>query len=233
MVCGVRAQAPEDNVKTFFDSNMPGIAIQFNATAQTNDMENLTVWLQMTPQSNVYVDSFNLEVYGFINGTTRTSIGNINGRNLSNGTSSLYSRQFQVPEGVSGVTFTEITLNYNIISRISLGSINLSFPNATTGFYMTLVKNTYLESLRSQLQSLNESYAQLNETYANLTNTYLQLNQTFLQLQQNYTSLQNNVGELDNTMGSTRQVAAILAITTVFFVATTVFMVMRRPAREW
>lgn len=219
------AQVSGGNVKTFFDSDMPGITIQANATAETRDLQNLTVWLRLTPQANVTVDLFNLNVFGFLNGTTRISIGNITATNLSNGTSSDYSKTFLVPDGVSGVTFAEITLKYSI----SLGALDLSFPNVASGFYMTLVDNTYLESLQGQLHSLNESYSQLNTTYNNLTSAYFQLNQTYLQLQQNYTSLQGSMNELDNT----RRVAVILAITTVFFVATTVFMVMRKPNESW
>lgn len=225
IVSKTRAQGAEDNVKTFFDSEMPGIKIQANATAETRPTGNLTVWLSLTPQTNVYVEFFRLEVYGFLNGTDRVSIGNITGNNLPNGTESKYSMPFPVKERVWGVTFGEITLTYSI----SLGALELKFPDAISGFYMTHIENTFLDSLQSQLRDLNQSYNQLNGTYYNLTSAYMQLNQTLGQLQQNYTSLQGNINELD----STRRVAVILAITTVFFVATTVFMVMRRPKESW
>lgn len=226
IVCKVRAQAEEQNVKTFFDSEMPGIKIQVNATAETRPKENLTVWLRLIPQANVSVELFQLEVYGFLNGTIRVSIGNITDHSLSlNGVSSDYNGTFFVPDRVWGVTFGQITLTYSI----SLGSSTQTFQNATSGFYMTHVENTFLENLESQVKSLNESYNQLNGTYNNLTREYLQLNQTFVQLQQNYTTLQGSMNELDNT----RRVAVILAITTVFFVATTIFMVMRRPRESW
>lgn len=224
-VCKVRAQGVGDNVKTFFDSEMPGIKIQANATAETRPAGNLTIWLRLMPQANIYVELFRLEVYGFLNGTDKVSIGNITDHNLPNGTSSEYKETFLVPDGVWGATFGEIMLTYSI----SLGALELRFPNATSGFYMTHIEDTFLESLQSQLKGLNENYNQLNDTYHNLTSAYLQLNQTFVQLQQNYTSLQGSMDELDNT----RRVAVILAITTVFFVATTVFMVMRRPRESW
>jgi hypothetical protein len=226
IVCKVRAQDEGDNVKTFLDSEMPGIKIQADATAETRPTENLTVWLHLVPQTNVYVELLRLDVYGFQNGTVKVSIGNISDYNFPlNGTAREYNGTFPVPVGVWDVTFAEITLTYSA----SLAGLELRFPNATSGFYMTNVENTFLENLESQLKSLNVSYDQLNDTYNNLTRDYLQLNQTFVQLQQNYTVLQGSMNELDNT----RRVAVILAITTVFFVATTFFMVMRRPRESW
>lgn len=225
MVCKVGAQIGGENVKTFFDSEMPGIKIQANATAETRPAGNLTVWLSLTPQTNVHVELFRLDVYGFLNGTAKATIGNISDNNLPNDVSSEYSDSFPIPDGVWGVTFGEITLNYSI----SLGSLRLEFPNATSGFYMTQVENTFLENLESQLKSLNETYNQQKDAYHNLTDAYTQLDQNYTQLNQTYTTLQGSVNELNNT----RQVAVILAITTVFFVATTIFLVMRRPKESW
>lgn len=227
MVCGVRAQGAGDNVANFFNSEMPGLNIQANATAETRPGGTLTVWLSITPKpdTNVHVDSFKLDVYGFLNGTEKISIGNINDSNLPNSTSSVYNETFTVPDGVSGVTFGEITLTYSI----SLGALDLAFPSAVSGFYMTHVEDTLLESLQGQLKTLNDSYNQLNSDYSNLTSAYHQLNQIYLQMQQNYTALEGRMGELDGT----RSVAVVLAITTVFFVITTVLMIMRRPRESW
>jgi hypothetical protein len=219
MVCKVKAQVSAHNVKTFFDSEMPGIKIQVNATAETRPTENLSAWLLLTPQTAVYVESFELDIYGFLNGTDKVSIGNITDHSFSlNGNSTEYNMTFLVPDGVWGITFGEITLTYSA----NLGGLELMFPKASGGFYMTQVDNTFVESLVTQLRGLNESYDRLNDTYYNLTGEYLEL-------QQNYTMLQGSMNELDNT----RRVAVILAITTVFFVATTVFMVMRRPRESW
>jgi hypothetical protein len=219
MVCKVKAQVSAHNVKTFFDSEMPGIKIQVNATAETRPTENLSAWLLLTPQTAVYVESFELDIYGFLNGTDKVSIGNITDHSFSlNGNSTEYNMTFIVPDGVWGITFGEITLTYSA----NLGGLELMFPKASGGFYMTQVDNTFVESLVTQLRGLNESYDRLNDTYYNLTGEYLEL-------QQNYTMLQGSMNELDNT----RRVAVILAITTVFFVATTVFMVMRRPRESW
>ena len=235
MVCGVRAQALGENVQNFLDSEMPGLRIQVNATAETQPGGTLAVWLLIMPQpeTQVHVDSFSLDVFGFLNGTEPVSIGNINDSNLPNGTESNYIDTFTVPDGVSGVTFGKITLNYSLTYSIgsgaSEGSLELPFPNVVSGFYMTHVEDTLLESLQSQLKGLNDSYTQLNNNYSGLLNAYAQLNQTYLQLQQNYTSLQGSMGVLE----STRSVAVVLAITTVFFVITTVLMVMRRPKESW
>jgi len=227
VVCKVKAQVVGDDVKNFFNSKMPGLRIQANATAETRPGETLTVWLLIMPQPDtiVHVDSFRLDVYGFLNGTERISIGDVNDSNLPNETESDYNETFIVPDGVSGVTFGEITLTYSI----SLGALELTFPNAVSGFYMTHVEDTLLESLRGQLEDLNGSFTHLKGDYSNLANAYAQLNQTYVQLQQNYTSLQSTMGMLD----STRSVAVVLAITTVFFVITTVLMVMRRPKESW
>lgn len=234
MMCKVRGQVGGENVKTFFDSEMPGIKIQVDATAETRPKENLTVWLRLIPQADVSVELFQLEVYGFLNGTVRVSIGNITDHSFPlNGMSSEYNGTFFVPDGMWGVTFGQITLTYSI----SLGSSEQTFRNATSGFYMTHVENTLLEDLENQLRTvndnytkLNDNYTKLNDKYTNLTGEYLQLNQTFVQLQLNYTALQ---GSMNDDMDNTRRVAVILAVTTVFFVATTVFMVMRRPKESW
>jgi len=232
MVYNVRAQSGGGSVETFFDSEVPGITIQVNATAEVRPAENLTVWLSLVPETNVYVyvERFMFEVYGFVNGTAQAkSIGSLNETDfplngMLNDTSEEYSKSFTgnlfVPSDIWGTTFGNVTLDYTtpLISPI----------NTTSGFYMTTVENTFLENLQSQLNDLNESYNQLNNTYNNLTSTYLQLNQTFLQLQDNYTTLQKSANEL----GTTRQVAVILAITTALFVVTTVFMVMRRPREK-
>lgn len=133
-----------------------------------------------------------------------------------------------------------ITLTYSA----SLGGLELRFPGAVSGFYMTYVENTLLKDLENQLKTVNENYAKLtddyaklNDKYINLTGEYLQLNQTFVQLQQNYTNLWANYtalqGSMNGDLDNTRRVAVIFAVTTVFFVATTVFMVMRRPSETW
>jgi hypothetical protein len=252
-VCRVRAQAANQNLVTYYNSEISGMTIQVNATAETRPTENLTVLLSLLPVSsvslsNVHVDDLSFTVLGFINGTREVPIGEgiVDSNFQLNGIAREYDRNFTVPDGVSDRTFGEIVLNYSV----ALGSLKLSFENATFGFYMTSVENTFLESIETQLRALNESYtrlndtynnlistykgltqsyAQLNDAYNNLTVSYIKLNQTFMQLQRNYTTLQAD----ENALADTRQVAVILAITTVFFVATTVFLIMRKPRESW
>jgi hypothetical protein len=219
IVCNVRAQNG-GIMETYFDSEMSNaIRVQVNATAQTQPNGNLTVSLCLTPVSGVSVENFTLDVYGFVNGTTPTVIGNIrNDTDLPTGTYNK-SSSVSVPDDVWGTTFGNMTLIYSMST--SPGALY----SVTCGFYMTNVENTFLESLETQFNDLNESYY-------NLTNVYSQLNQTFVQLQGNYTKLQQNYTKLQgnvNQLGNARQVAVVLAITTVFFVATTIFLVIRRP----
>lgn len=241
MMCKVKGQVGGENVKTFFDSEMPGIKIQVNATAEALPAEYLTVWLRLMPQTSVYVELLRFEVYGFLNGTDEVSIGSVTDYNYSlSGAHREYNGTFFIPDGVWGVTFGQITLTYSA----SLGGLELRFPGAVSGFYMTYVENTLLKDLENQLKTVNENYAKLtddyaklNDKYINLTGEYLQLNQTFVQLQQNYTNLWANYtalqGSMNGDLDNTRRVAVIFAVTTVFFVATTVFMVMRRPSETW
>jgi hypothetical protein len=203
------------------------VTIQVNATAQTQPLGNLTVWLSLTPQAGVSLKNFTLNVYGFINGTAPKTIGNILGENLTSETTSEYNASFPVLGDVWGPTFGNITLNY------SVSVYPATLLSVTGGFYMTNVENTFLENLESQIRGLNDSYNQLNDTYNNLADKYLQLNQTFTHLQQNYTTLQNSMNELGSVKDNTTRVAAIFAITTVIFIATTVFLVLRRPKESW
>jgi len=46
-ICVVKAQTSTENTKTFFDSTIPGMKIQVNATAETQPTKNITVILSM------------------------------------------------------------------------------------------------------------------------------------------------------------------------------------------
>jgi hypothetical protein len=218
--------APLEEMTTFLDSQIPGIRIQVNATSHTQPTKNVTVTLNLISQTNVHVDHFNLQVFGFLNGTNKLSLANFTDSNFDlNNASKPYSVLVNVPDFVWGVLYGEVKLTYSA----SLGGIELVFPNIITGFTMTQVENTFLENLQTQVKSLNASYSQLTEMYTNLTSNYAQLNQTYWDLYENYTAMNGNLGELDNT----RRLITVLAITTVFFVATTVYLVMRKPKEIW
>jgi hypothetical protein len=214
---GVKAQQPTENMKTFFDSEIPGIKIQVNATAETQPTENITMILSLKRQTDVYVKYFNFSVFGFLNGTDKVLMANISDNNFSlEGTPKEYNCTFKVPEQVWDVTYGEITLTYNVTYTVGSGIlIIIPYENLKIGFTMTHVENIYLKSVEEQLKSL--------------TNIYDQLNQTYWELQQNYTTLQGNLNEL----GNTRMAVGILAVTTVFFVATTLYLVMRKPKESW
>jgi hypothetical protein len=209
----IQVQAMEENMKTFFDAEIPGMEIQVNATAWTQPAQNMTVILSLTARTNVHVETFRLDVFGFLNGTVKIPMTSVTDGNFTlNDDTKMYNRTFEVPNQAWGVTYGQITATYSA----DIVGLQLEFPNMTSGFYMTNVENTFLEGLQSQLRSMNESYQQLNSTY--------------WQLQQNYTALQAaSMNDLDNT----RRVAVVLGVTTAFFVVTTVFLVMRRPKEIW
>jgi hypothetical protein len=230
----VKVQASADEMKTFLDSQIPGIMIQVNATTQTQPTKNLTVIVSLKTETNVGVEHFNLEVSGFLNGTTKLSMLNITDNNfILNSTSPReYENSTYVPNSVWGVTYAEISLSYNA----SVEGLVLTFPDIVTGFPMTQVENTYLEGLETQntilqdqIKSLNDSYQQLTNLYQNVSTTLEQLNQTYIELYQNYTSVQGSLGDLDNT----RRVTTVLAVTTIIFLMTTIYLVIRRPKESW
>lgn len=197
-----------ENMKSFLDSQVPGISIQVNATAEAEPNENITVMLSLKRQTGIYVKYFNLSVFGYVNGTYEILMDNITDSGFSLDDSPRpYNCTFTVPEQVWGTTYGEITLTYNATYPAGPGNLELPY-NITLGFTMTHIQNVYLKSIEDQL--------------ANLTALYLQL-------QQNYTALQQNLSELENT----RSAVAILAITSVFFLATTLYLVMRKPKDYW
>lgn len=228
-----KARVLKDDMTTFFDSEIPQIKIQVNATAQTLPTKNMTVIVNLETQANVSVEYFNLEVSGFLNGTVKLSMANITDDNFRlNNTSKEYNRTFPVPEWVWGVTYGEIKLTYNVTV---LGMVS-TFPNVINGFPMTQVENTFLEGLETQntilqdqIKSLNDSFQQLTNLYQNLSSTFEQLNQTYVELYQNYTSVKGSLGDLDNT----RRVTTVLAVTTIIFLVSTIYLVIRRPKESW
>jgi len=212
---GVKAQQLTENMKTFFDSEVPGIKIQVNATAKAQPSGNITVVLSMkrlTDVDVVDVEYFNLSIYGFVRGEEKTLMKNITDYDFAlSETPRPYNFTFTVPEQVWEATHGEITMTYSVKS----GPFVLEVDGIACGFTMTLVRNVYLENLENAFENLNNSYWQLNQTY--------------WELQQNYTALQGNLNEL----GNTRMAVAILVVTTVFFVATTIYLVMRKPKEYW
>ena len=207
----VEAQ-PSTEMKTFFDSEVPGINLQVNATAETQPTEYINVTLSLTTQTDIYINYLNLSIFGFINGTDRILMANITDSEFPlNNDSRDYNCTFQVPGDVWGVTYGEIVLTYSAKYDI----VTVDFERLTCGFTSTNVENVYLQNVEEQLKSLASLYEQLNQTYWDL--------------QQNYTSLQGNLGELQGT----RQAVIALAVISALFVATTVYLLIRKPRQSW
>ncbi len=233
LVCITKVQASEENMKTFFDSEIPGMRIQVNATAETHPTKNITVTLSLEGLTVVDVKHLNLSIFGFSHGKDKTLMANITDNNFSLDDTSIkeYNYTFQVPNEVWDVTYGEISLTYFAKYFTDIGDFNLRFSQLTFGFTMTHVANVYLEDIKELL----ESYKQLNQTFRECfqmnfsAEDLTSLNQTYWELQESYTSFQGSLGELENT----RMAVIILAVTTVFFVATTIFMVMRKPKQYW
>ena len=223
----VNVRASNQPTQTFFDSEIPGIMIQVNATSESQPGSSIAVIVNLAPETNVDIDNFNLEVFGFANGTAETSLTNITDThfNLNVSDSRQHSAVVAIPDNVWGIMYGQITILYSA----DIGGVKLTFPKLMSGFPMTSVKNTYLETLEAQVSSLNASNQQLNQTLSGLTAQFNQLNSTYVQLEANYTSIQGSAGELDNT----RRLTAVLGIVAVFFVATTAYLIMKKPREAW
>jgi hypothetical protein len=244
LTCSAKAQSPARNMKTFFDSQVPGIKVQVNATAETQPTGNITVTLALTADKNVtvVVKSLNFSMFGFLNGTDKFLMENISGHGFSLKSQDLkgYSRTFEVPAEVWDTTYGEIVLTYNATYRFGPVYLTDDYDNLTLGFAMTHVKNVYVEELQTSLASLGEEYQQLNNsfwqlnaTYWQLKATYESLNKTLVTLQEDYAALQKNYTTLKGSTDDARTVATVLGITTVFFVATTFYMIIHRPREYW
>lgn len=218
-----KGQEPTENMKTFFDHEIPGIKIIVNATAETKPNENITVKITINPLEEVNINYFNLSVFGFINGTYKTMIYNITVDEFP------FNCTFPVPEQVWGVTYGEITLTYDVTYVIQQGNVQskttITYENLKVGFAMTHVENVYLGTVEEQLKNLNSVFEQLNQTFWDYFNKDLtpeNLNETL-----------RDVTGSSNELGNTRMAVGILAVTTVFFVATTLYLVMRKPRESW
>ncbi len=205
-ISNIKAQTSNEEIETFYDSEIAGLHIQVNATASTKPLENITVILNLKRQTDtIYLEHFNISIYGYINGTYEIMMANRTDGGFQL-TEYALSFNISVPEQVWGVTCGEIKLDFNVNSTVgSSGAYQITpYRNIRIGFKMTNVENVYLKSIEKELDNLKSEYDELL---------------------QNYTALQSSLNELDTT----RRVAAILTVTTVFFVATTLYMILRKP----
>jgi hypothetical protein len=158
-------------MKPFLNSEIPGMTIQVNATAETQPNQNITVMLSLMRQTTIYVEYFNLSIFGFINGTDKILMYNINDSDFSlSDVPRLHNNTFTVPEQVWDTTYGEITLAYNATYPVGLGSLELPY-NITLGFTMTHVENVYLADLQAQYDQLLQNYTALQGRLTELDNT--------------------------------------------------------------
>lgn len=217
----LNAEGTVDETRLFFDSVAMDVRIQVNATIETQPTENITVDLILIGQADIEIKSFNLSIYGFVNGTSKVLIGNLTDADFPlNGTSKTYNGTFTIPQQVWGTTYGEIAL----VHSVKYGPVVISNPGLSCGFSMTNVKNVYLEDLEHQV----DNFKQLNQTFWET----FQMNLTaenLATLNKTYQEWQGSIGDLDNT----RRLVAVLGITTVFFVVTTLYLVLRKPKESW
>ena len=249
----------EENIKTFFDSSVPGIKIQVNATAETKPTQNITFSLKLTKMKdvNVSISYFNFSVYGFLRGQDKVLLNSTSDNNFELNIEqyqAIYQATFRVPENVWGIAYGEITLKYTVKYPVAGdGTLNMDY-DLTVGFSMTEIENVYLKSLEEQLNELNQTFTQcfgkklsrdellaLNETLWLLEQKYEllnALNQTFMEcFGKNLTkdellSLKQEYESLKGVkseLDNTRTVMIFLVVVAVFFVATTAYLVLRKP----
>ena len=140
----IRAQPQPENMQTFFDSTAFGIRIQVNATAEVGPTENITGAFSLTGQTEVYVKSINLNIFGFLNGTNRILMANMSDGDFSlNNTLRQYNFTFRVPDWVWDTTYGEI----DVAHSAKYGPVTLNNNGFVFGFTMTKVTNSYLQGL--------------------------------------------------------------------------------------
>lgn len=233
-----KTQTQNGSMETFFDSKIPGIKVQVNATSRAQPSSSISVVLSLTSEvAQAYVKTVRITIYGFLNGTEKREIYSNVSINfmLNKANQSIYQHAVSVPEDVYGITYGEVYLDYNATVKDELGSEHSYSFQYTLGFTMTRIENVYLKALEGQLAALHEALDGLNQTFRecfgkNLTmDELLSLNQTYQQFMHEYESLRGVKSELDNV----RTAMVFLAVVAIFFVATTAYLVLRRPKSYW
>jgi len=231
------AQAPTENITTFFDAEVPaknaGLKIQVNATTETQPTKIINVTVKIVALAEVDIKHFNFSIIGMLYGKDEMLLFSITEKDLplSNGASKEYHNSSSLPQNVWDKTYGEIALTYSA----KIGLATFDYEGIKCGFPMTYVENVYLKSLEEKLQNLNSTFEQLNETFyssfgMNLTlDNLADLNKTYWEYKKNYTEMQGTMNELNNT----RMAVIVLAIISVIFVATTVYLIMRKPRDYW
>jgi hypothetical protein len=232
-------------METFFDSKISCLIVQVNATSRAQPASSISVALGLTSLvTKVNVKTANLTIYGFINGTEKREIYSNVSSNiiLPKDSRVVYQHHVFVHEGISGIIYGELYLNYDATIVDELGGEHPYPFQGTLGFALTRIENVYLKSLEEQLESLEAQLEEIHSTLDGLNQTFsdcfgknltrdelLNLNQTLWQFKQEYESLKGVKSELDGT----RTAVVFLAVVAVFFVATTAYLALRRPKSYW
>lgn len=225
IVSTVRAE-DSVNMKTFLNSNLPGLNIQVNATIEAIPGQNVYVNLRLSQSSSVKslnIKSLNLSIFGFIYGKNKTLIANITGKKLDR-----YNSSFTIPENVWGATYGEILLTYNATYVGDFGEVEIKYPNIIIGFTMTYIENIYLKAIEEQLRGLNSTFFESFNMTLSKENIE-SLNKTYWDYVQKYNNLQGSEVELANL----RSVSMLLGITTGIFLISTVYLLFRKPKEYW
>lgn len=210
LISTAKAQTPTENMKIFFDSEIPGIKIQVNATAEAQPNEYINVSLSMQKVTDVHIKYFNLSIFGFINGTFKALMSNITDYDFPlSAVPIIYNCTFEVPERVWGIIHGDIILKYDVNYTITPGPGWQTMPyDLAFGLSLTTVENVYLKNLEEE---------------------FVNLNQTYWKLYKNYTELQGSLNEL----GNTRIAVGVLAVIAAIFVVSTLYLVLRKPKQYW
>lgn len=204
----VKAQEQGENIETFFDSKIPGIRIQVNATSQIQPNNNISFIISLTPETppkEIEIIEFAFHVYGFVNGTIKSEIyskpfGHMPLSNVWKHNDSIF-----IPQQVYGAIYGEINITYTVKETVTSDNqkitIESSYPNAIIGFPMTRVENVFIKMLEDEINRLKQD--------------------------------KESLSKIQNELNNTRTVVAILGVTTVLFLGTTTYLMFRRPKTYW
>jgi|YelNatPaOPRAMG01_1025707.scaffolds.fasta_scaffold08285_2 hypothetical protein len=158
----------QESMETFFNSKVPGIKIKVDATPKSQPNGNITFTLRLTPEEGVQVEGlhYNLTMYGFVNGTSKVKIYTTASDSFE------FTDNFTVPQQVYGVIYGEVILSYDARATDPLGYTHeYSFRDIKLGFYMTPVKNVYLEALEEEVNRLRQEHESLGNIQNELSST--------------------------------------------------------------
>lgn len=206
MAYGVKAQEPEENVETFFDSKIPGIRIQVNATSQIQSNNNISFIISLTPETpEIEIMEFAFHVYGFVNGTIESEIYNKTFGHILLSNVWKHNDSVFIPQQVYGAIYGEINLTYAVKETFTIDNRKITiesfYPNTIIGFSMTRVENVYVKTLEDELNRLKQE--------------------------------KESLSQIQNELNNTRTAVAILGVTTILFLSTTTYLMFRRPKTYW